>query len=51
MQNIVYEIKVKIAYLDNLVQCCVYVYKESKAVPLHALVAHGGRGGIARTHS
>jgi hypothetical protein len=24
--------------------------KEKKAVPLHAIVAHGGRGGIAPTH-
>jgi hypothetical protein len=27
------------------------VKKESKAVPLHAMEAHGGRGGIAPTHS
>jgi hypothetical protein len=25
--------------------------KKSKAVPLHAMEAHGGRGGIAPTHS
>jgi hypothetical protein len=25
--------------------------KKSKAVPLHAMAAHGGRGGIAPTHS
>jgi hypothetical protein len=25
--------------------------KKSKAVPLHAMEAHGGRGGIAHTHS
>jgi hypothetical protein len=25
--------------------------KKSKAVPLHTLKAHGGRGGIAPTHS
>jgi hypothetical protein len=25
--------------------------KKSKAVPLHAVEAHGGRGGIAPTHS
>jgi hypothetical protein len=25
--------------------------KKSKAVPLHAIEAHGGRGGIAPTHS
>jgi hypothetical protein len=25
--------------------------KQSKAVPLHAMVALGGRGGIAPTHS
>jgi hypothetical protein len=24
---------------------------KSKAVPLHAMVAHGGRGGIAPTHT
>jgi hypothetical protein len=24
--------------------------KKCKAVPLHAMVAHGGRGGIAPTH-
>jgi hypothetical protein len=24
---------------------------KSKAVPLHAMEAHGGRGGIAPTHS
>jgi hypothetical protein len=30
-----------------------YRYQEikSKAVPLHAMEAHGGRGGIAPTHS
>jgi hypothetical protein len=28
-----------------------YVSKVSKAVPLHAMEALGGRGGIARTHS
>jgi hypothetical protein len=25
--------------------------KKSKAVPLHAMEAHGGRGGTAPTHS
>jgi hypothetical protein len=25
--------------------------KKSKALPLHAMEAHGGRGGIAPTHS
>jgi hypothetical protein len=25
--------------------------KKSKAVPLHAMVAYGGRGGIAPTHT
>jgi hypothetical protein len=25
--------------------------KKSKAVPLHAMEAHGGRGGIAPTHT
>jgi hypothetical protein len=25
--------------------------KKSKAVPLHAMEAHGGRGGIASTHT
>jgi transcriptional regulator len=25
--------------------------KKNKAVPLHAMVAHGGRGGIASTHT
>jgi hypothetical protein len=29
--------------LDNI--------KKSKAVPLHAMEAHGGRGGIAPTHT
>jgi hypothetical protein len=29
----------------------VVVVKKSKAVPLHAMKAHGGRGGIAPTHS
>jgi hypothetical protein len=27
------------------------ILKKSKAVPLHAMEAHGGRGGIAPTHS
>jgi hypothetical protein len=27
------------------------IKKKSKAVPLHAMEAHGGRGGIAPTHS
>jgi hypothetical protein len=25
--------------------------KKSKAVPLHAMEAHGGRGGVAPTHT
>jgi hypothetical protein len=29
----------------------VYVVVKSKAIPLHAMEAHGGRGGIAPTHS
>jgi hypothetical protein len=29
---------------------CEVVKKKSKAVPLHAMEAHGGRGGIASTH-
>jgi hypothetical protein len=29
----------------------VYKSKKSKAVPLHAMEAHGGRGGIAPTQS
>jgi hypothetical protein len=29
----------------------IKVKKKSKAVPLHAMEAHGGRGGIAPTHS
>jgi hypothetical protein len=28
-----------------------FVCKKSKAVPLHAMEAHGGRGGIASTHT
>jgi hypothetical protein len=30
---------------------CKQKAKQSKAVPLHAMVALGGRGGIAPTHS
>jgi hypothetical protein len=29
----------------------IKVKKKSKAVPLHAMEAHGGRGGIAPTHT
>jgi hypothetical protein len=29
----------------------LYILKKSKAVPQHVMVAHGGRGGIAPTHS
>jgi hypothetical protein len=38
---------------DELVriQEAKYKSKKSKAVPLHAMEAHGGRGGIAPTHS
>jgi hypothetical protein len=28
-----------------------YISKVSKAAPLHAMEAHGGRGGIAPTHT
>jgi hypothetical protein len=28
-----------------------YVQRKSEAAPLHAMEAHGGRGGIATTHS
>jgi hypothetical protein len=33
------------------IQFQFYQKKKSKAVPLLAMVAHGGRGGIAPTHS
>jgi hypothetical protein len=32
----------------------IYIYSKkvkSKAVPLHAMEAHGGRGGVAPTHT
>jgi hypothetical protein len=29
----------------------IIIISKSKAVPLHAMEAHGGRGGIAPTHS
>jgi hypothetical protein len=36
-------------------QCCLVLLLKtgckSKAVPLHAMEAHGGRGGIAPTHN
>jgi uncharacterized phosphosugar-binding protein len=32
-------------------QGSLYVYGKGKAVPLHAMEAHGGRGGIAPTHA
>jgi hypothetical protein len=32
-------------------QICASVLIKKKAVPLHAMVALGGRGGIAPTHS
>jgi hypothetical protein len=30
---------------------CYHVKKNAKDVPLHAMEAHGGRGGIAPTHT
>jgi hypothetical protein len=35
----------------NIFRFYVKVKKKSKAVPLHAMEALGGRGGIAPTHS
>jgi hypothetical protein len=39
------------AFFYLLHRAHVCVKKKSKAVPLHAMVAGGGRGGIAPTHS
>jgi hypothetical protein len=36
---------------NQLIQIISEAVKKSKAVPLHAMEAHGGRGGIAPTHS
>jgi hypothetical protein len=48
----------KKAKCDSYLYCTTYrwilfmmMIKKSKAVPLHAMEAHGGRGGIAPTHS
>jgi hypothetical protein len=37
-------------FLKPFIPCCVLLLK-GKAVPLHAMEALGGRGGIAPTHS
>jgi hypothetical protein len=37
-------------YIPCLWFVCV-VYAKGKVIPLHAMVAHGVRGGIASTHS
>jgi hypothetical protein len=37
--------------LHNLCYSSSTVKKKSKAVPLHAMEAHGARGGVAPTHS
>jgi hypothetical protein len=34
-----------------LMSALISVCKKSKAVPLHSMAAHGGRGGIAPTHT
>jgi hypothetical protein len=40
-----------LSFLDILAQRFQKSIKKSKAVPLHAMQAHGGRGGIAPTHT
>jgi hypothetical protein len=40
-----------VAYLKTLFNDSDYSIEKSKAVPLHAMVALGGRRGIAPTHS
>jgi hypothetical protein len=42
---------VKPPYFEIHCKFVVGVKKKSKAVPLHATEAHGGKGGIAPTHS
>jgi hypothetical protein len=50
-----FEIKTLAHYLTELVYMRIFLVpikkKKGKAVPLHAMEAHGGRGGIAPTHS
>jgi hypothetical protein len=36
---------------EHLISASDKMKKKSKAVPLHAMEAHGGRGGVAPTHS
>jgi hypothetical protein len=41
-----------LVYKDDCVKLTLKcIIKKSKAVPLHAMVAPGGRGGIASTHT
>jgi hypothetical protein len=36
---------------NKTVEAFIVLYVKSKAVPLHAMEAHGGREGIAPTHT
>jgi hypothetical protein len=47
---VVFDIKLRICRLHTTIQPNKKV-KQSKAVPLHAMEALGGRGGIDPTHS
>jgi hypothetical protein len=44
-------ISVKQFLVNKHIHCLIICYKKGKAVPLHAMEALGGRGGIAPTHS
>jgi hypothetical protein len=44
--------KMETNYSENTTACILEIHKKkSKAVPLHAMEALGGRGGIAPTHT
>jgi hypothetical protein len=51
LKEVVWHDKFWIRLARNVVQWLADVKLASKAVPLHAMEALGGRGGIALTHS
>jgi hypothetical protein len=55
MAMLVFEIPVIVLFTSNVTKVSLFRItkkeKKSKAVPLHAMESHGGRGGIAHIHS